>query len=143
MLLKFIVGNLRKEQSRSFISSSSFDYRFNVVGSYKQETLKLRSFILRFSRIHLVNRYRSGFHRTRSKVDPLLPPAFYMTYAVRLQSIIKEKYEKEEEIGIRGEIKKQSPIYSFMYALKSSDARRQYPNRLKLLFDFLGLADHH
>jgi hypothetical protein len=65
MLLKFTVGTLRKEQSRSFISSSSFDYRFNVVGSYKQETLKLRSFILRFSRIHLVNRYRSGFHRTR------------------------------------------------------------------------------
>jgi hypothetical protein len=86
MLLKFIVGNLRKEQSRSFISSSSFDYRFNVVGSYKQETLKLRSFILRFSRIHLVNRYRSGFHRTRVKVVPLLPPVHYSMLS-NLQSI--------------------------------------------------------
>jgi hypothetical protein len=32
-----------------------------------------------------------------------------------------------------------SPLYSFMYALKSSEARRQYPKRLKMLFDFLGL----
>jgi hypothetical protein len=32
-----------------------------------------------------------------------------------------------------------SPIDSFMYALKSSEARRQYPRRLKLFFDFLGL----
>jgi hypothetical protein len=28
-----------------------------------------------------------------------------------------------------------------MFALKSSEARRQYPKRLKLLFDFLGLTD--
>lgn len=27
-----------------------------------------------------------------------------------------------------------------MYALKSSEARRQYPKRLKLLFDFIGLS---
>jgi hypothetical protein len=32
-----------------------------------------------------------------------------------------------------------SPIDSFMYALKSSEARRQYPRRLKLFFDFEGL----
>jgi hypothetical protein len=32
-----------------------------------------------------------------------------------------------------------SPIDSFMYALKSSEARRQYPRRLKLFFDFIGL----
>jgi hypothetical protein len=51
-----------------------------------------------------------------------------------LQSIIKRKNEEEEL-----EIQKQSPIYSFMYALKSSEARRQYPKRLKMLFDFLGL----
>ena len=31
--------------------------------------------------------------------------------------------KKEEERKIR----KQSPLYSFMYALKSSKARRQYP----------------
>jgi hypothetical protein len=57
-----------------------------------------------------------------------------------LQSITKEKNEKEEEgiIGI-SEIKKQSPSYSFMYALKSSEARRQYPKRLKMLFDFMEL----
>jgi len=52
-----------------------------------------------------------------------------------LQSIIKEK--DGQEIS---EIRKQSPIHSFMYALKSSEARRQYPKRLKMLFDFLGLA---
>jgi integrase len=33
----------------------------------------------------------------------------------------------------------QSPLYSFMYALKSSEARRQYPKRLKMLFDYLKL----
>ena len=32
-----------------------------------------------------------------------------------------------------------SPIHSFIYALKSSEARRQYPRRLKLFFDFVGL----
>jgi hypothetical protein len=51
-----------------------------------------------------------------------------------LQSIIAEK--NEEKIGIR---RKQGPIYSFMYALKSSEARRQYPKRSRMLFDFLGL----
>jgi hypothetical protein len=44
-----------------------------------------------------------------------------------LQSIIAEK--NEEKIGIR---RKQGPIYSFMYALKSSEARRQYPKRLTI-----------
>ena len=29
---------------------------------------------------------------------------------------------------------------SFMYALKSSEARRQYPKRLKLFFDFIGVG---
>ena len=58
-----------------------------------------------------------------------------------MQSITEEKNEKEQEIEIIGinEIKKQSPLYPFMYALKSSEARRQYPKRLKMLFDFLGL----
>jgi hypothetical protein len=51
-----------------------------------------------------------------------------------MQSIIKG--ENEEGSEIRG---KQSPICSFMYALKSSEARRHYPKRLKMLFDFLGL----
>jgi hypothetical protein len=33
----------------------------------------------------------------------------------------------------------QSPLYPFMYALKSNEARRQYPKRLKMLFDYLGI----
>ena len=34
-----------------------------------------------------------------------------------------------------------SPLYSFMYALKSTEARRQYPKRLKMLFDYLRLPN--
>jgi hypothetical protein len=49
---------------------------------------------------------------------------------VRLLSITKE------ENGIT----QQSPLYPFMYALKSSEARRQYPKRLKMLFDNLKLS---
>jgi hypothetical protein len=49
-----------------------------------------------------------------------------------LQSIVEKKEEKE--------ITLQSPIYSFMYSLKSSEAKRQYPKRLKMLFDFLDLS---
>jgi integrase len=33
-----------------------------------------------------------------------------------------------------------TPLDSFMYALKSSESRRQYPRRLKLFFDFIGLS---
>jgi hypothetical protein len=43
--------------------------------------------------------------------------------------------EKKEGKGIT----LPSSLYSFIYALKSSEARRQYPKRLKMLFDFLGL----
>jgi hypothetical protein len=46
-----------------------------------------------------------------------------------LLSITQEKDPKE--------ITQQSASYSFMYALKSSEVRRQYPKRLKLLFDYL------
>jgi hypothetical protein len=49
-----------------------------------------------------------------------------------LLSITKE--EEQEALVIL-----QSPLYSFMYALKSSEARRQYPKRLKMLFDYLKL----
>jgi hypothetical protein len=52
-----------------------------------------------------------------------------------LLSITKE-VEEQKEIT---EQQRQSPIYSFMYALKSSEARRQYPKRLKMLFDYLKL----
>jgi hypothetical protein len=52
-----------------------------------------------------------------------------------LQTVIQRK--NEEELN---EIRKQSPIDSFRYALKSSEARRQYPRRLRILFDFLDLS---
>jgi hypothetical protein len=48
-----------------------------------------------------------------------------------LLSITKEEQEKLVTV--------QSPLYSFMYALKSSEARRQYPKRLRMLFDYLKL----
>jgi hypothetical protein len=32
------------------------------------------------------------------------------------------------------------PVYSFIYALNSSEARRQYPKRLKILFYYLNLS---
>ncbi|HEX5978448.1 MAG TPA: hypothetical protein VFY68_14290, partial [Nitrososphaeraceae archaeon] len=46
---------------------------------------------------------------------------------------ITEKVEEKD-------ITQSRPLYSFMYALKSSEARRQYPKRLKKLFDFLNLT---
>jgi hypothetical protein len=51
----------------------------------------------------------------------------------RLLSITKE--EAQEALLTP----RPSPLYSFMYALKSSEARRQYPRRLKMLFDYLKL----
>ena len=51
----------------------------------------------------------------------------------RLLSITKEE---EQEALLTPQ---SSPLYSFMYALKSSEARRQYPKRLKMLFDYLRL----
>jgi hypothetical protein len=50
-----------------------------------------------------------------------------------LLSATKEN-ERQKEIT-----QQQNPLYSFMYALKSSEARRQYPKRLKMLFDFIKL----
>jgi hypothetical protein len=44
-----------------------------------------------------------------------------------LQSISEGKNEKEEEVELIAQIKKHSPIYPFMFALRSSEARRQYP----------------
>jgi hypothetical protein len=54
-----------------------------------------------------------------------------------LQSVNEDK--RKEKRVLTKEQQSQSPIYSFMYALKSSETRRQYPKRLKILFDFLGL----
>jgi hypothetical protein len=32
-----------------------------------------------------------------------------------------------------------NPLSQFMYALKALETKRQWPNRLKVVFDFLGL----
>ena len=32
-----------------------------------------------------------------------------------------------------------SPVSQFLYALKARETRRQWPNRLKIVFNFLGL----
>jgi hypothetical protein len=32
-----------------------------------------------------------------------------------------------------------SPLTTFLYALKSSEAKRQYPARLKKFFDYIGI----
>ena len=48
-------------------------------------------------------------------------------------SITKEQQQEELETA------QLNPLYPFMYALKSSEARRQYPKRLKMLFDYLKL----
>ncbi|HEU4444586.1 MAG TPA: hypothetical protein VFR94_07930 [Nitrososphaeraceae archaeon] len=53
-----------------------------------------------------------------------------------MQSISRDKREEKRVVTKE----QQSPIYSFMYALKSSETRRQYPKRLKMLYDYLGLA---
>jgi hypothetical protein len=52
-----------------------------------------------------------------------------------LLSITKEEEQEQEALVTL----QQSPLYSFMYALKSSEARRQYSKRLKMLFDYLKL----
>jgi hypothetical protein len=56
---------------------------------------------------------------------------------VDLVSIAKEQNEECKEITQQ---QQSSPLDSFIYALKSSEARRQYPNRLKMLFDYLKLS---
>jgi hypothetical protein len=54
-----------------------------------------------------------------------------------LLSIAKEQNEECKEITQQ---QQSSPLYSFIYALKSSEARRQYPMRLKTVIDYLKLS---
>ena len=54
-----------------------------------------------------------------------------------LVSIAKEQNEECKEITQQLQ---SSPLDSFIYTLKSSEARRQYPKRLKMLFDYLKLS---
>jgi hypothetical protein len=63
-----------------------------------------------------------------------------------LQSIKEKKKEEKLEEGVITQKQeqeqyqqRQNPINSFLYALKSSEAQRQYPRRLKLFFDYLDL----
>lgn len=63
-----------------------------------------------------------------------------------MQSIKEKKKEEElEEEVITQEQEqeqyqqRQNPIHSFLYVLKLSEAQREYPRRLKLLFDYLDL----
>jgi hypothetical protein len=55
-----------------------------------------------------------------------------------LLSIVKQQDQEQKMIE---EELQSSPLYPFMYALKSSEARRQYPKRLKMLFDYLKLPN--
>ncbi len=60
----------------------------------------------------------------------------------RMKDLLSIKEKKTEQQKEGKEVithQQQSPVYSLMYALKSSEARRQYPKRLKMLFDFLDL----
>jgi hypothetical protein len=54
-----------------------------------------------------------------------------------LLSIAKEQNEECKEITQQ---QQSSPLYLFIYALKSSEARRQYPMRLKTVIDYLKLS---
>lgn len=39
------------------------------------------------------------------------------------------------------EYRQNNPISAFLYALKAPESRRQFPRRLKMLFDFIGLPE--
>jgi hypothetical protein len=61
-----------------------------------------------------------------------------MVCILDLLSITKQQNEEHKVIG---DERQPNPLYPFMYALKSSEARRQYPKRLKMLFDYLRLPN--
>jgi hypothetical protein len=70
-----------------------------------------------------------------SKLSLYYHPHRYKINNMDLLSVARENNEQQKEIT-----QQQSSLYSFMYALKSSEARRQYPKRLKMLFDYLKLS---
>lgn len=61
-----------------------------------------------------------------------------MVCRLDLLSIAKQQNEEHKVITQQ---RQQSPLYLFMYALKSSEARGQYPKRLKMFFDYLELSN--
>jgi hypothetical protein len=74
----------------------------------------------------------------RSKLSLYYHPPSYITCRPDLLSIAKQRNEQQKVIAKE---RQPNPIYPFMYALKSSDARRQYHKRLKMLFDYLNLPN--
>jgi hypothetical protein len=63
---------------------------------------------------------------TRVNLVPLFRPTPMERVSKRLATTITSKEER-------------GPMAKFMYGLKSSEARRQYPRRLKMFFDFIDL----
>ena len=57
-----------------------------------------------------------------------------MTESVYEFNYFGSDFEKNLSINNNG-----SPLTTFLYALKSSEAKRQYPARLKKFFDFIGI----
>ena len=53
------------------------------------------------------------------------------------EEVITQEQEQEQEQEQYQQ--RQNPIHSFLYVLKLSEAQREYPRRLKLLFDYLDL----
>jgi hypothetical protein len=72
-----------------------------------------------------------------SKLSLYYDPPYYIVRRLELVSIAKEQNEECKEITQQ---QQSSPLYSFIYALKSSEARRQYPMRLKTVIDYLKLS---
>jgi hypothetical protein len=62
---------------------------------------------------------------------PFITTRFLIVNGSKLLSVTEEQKRITQQ---------QNPLYPFMYALKSSEARRQYPKRLKMLFDYLELS---
>lgn len=73
-----------------------------------------------------------------SKLSLYYHPPSYKVCRLDLLSIAKQQNKEHEEITQQRQL---SPLYPFMYALKSSEARRQYPKRLKMFFDYLKLQN--
>jgi hypothetical protein len=51
--------------------------------------------------------------------------------------------QTDEEVNVEKEEEQQEdPITNFMYALKAPETRRQWPRRLKIVFDFLDMSSN-
>jgi hypothetical protein len=69
----------------------------------------------------------------REPPNPRQPCPFLSTHFIIYDNLTHVQIEeRQNETSL-------DPIECFMYALKSSEAWRQYPRRLKLFFDFIGI----